>query len=153
MEQLSGGDALHTSIARELPGADTETVTVVTSMAGLLGAVAYADRNYSANEARDRDRQHWLPPTTRNPPPFRDLVTVRLPRLCAKWRNRKAQRGSDRDCLSLAIPRRCRSKSRLAKGFSLGHEPVQFPAPPLYVSRGSWLAGDAPAPGTGGGAP
>ena len=39
-EQLSGGDALHTSIARELPGADTETVTVVTSMAGLLGAVA-----------------------------------------------------------------------------------------------------------------
>ena len=52
-EQLSGGDALHTSIARELPGADTETVTVVTSMAGLLGAVAYADRNYSANEARD----------------------------------------------------------------------------------------------------
>jgi hypothetical protein len=81
-EQLSGRD---TSIARELPGADTETVTVVTSMAGLLGAVAYADRNYSANEARDRDRQHWLPPTPRNPPPFRDLVTVRLPRLCTKW--------------------------------------------------------------------
>jgi uncharacterized tellurite resistance protein B-like protein len=49
-ERLSSGDALHASIARELPGADTETVTVVTSMAGLLGAVAYADRNYSVQE-------------------------------------------------------------------------------------------------------
>ncbi len=49
-ENLSGADALHASIARELPGADTETITVVTSMTGLLGAVAYADRNYSADE-------------------------------------------------------------------------------------------------------
>ena len=49
-EDLSGADALRTSIARELPGADAETVTVVTSMAGLLGAVAYADRHYSAEE-------------------------------------------------------------------------------------------------------
>jgi uncharacterized tellurite resistance protein B-like protein len=49
-EDLSGGDALRTSIARELPGADAETVAVVTSMAGLLGAVAYADRHYSAEE-------------------------------------------------------------------------------------------------------
>ena len=49
-ERLSGADALEASIARELPGADTETVTVVTSMAGLLGAVAYADRHYSAEE-------------------------------------------------------------------------------------------------------
>lgn len=38
-----------------MPGADAETVTVVTSMAGLLGAVAYADREYSlAEEARVR---------------------------------------------------------------------------------------------------
>ena len=43
----SGADALHASVARHLPGADAETVTVVTSMAGLLGAVAYADRDYS----------------------------------------------------------------------------------------------------------
>jgi uncharacterized tellurite resistance protein B-like protein len=51
----SGGDALRDSIARHLPGADAETVTVVTSMAGLLGAVAYADRDYSvAEEARVR---------------------------------------------------------------------------------------------------
>jgi len=54
-EKLSGADALRASIAHELPGADIETVTVVTSMAGLLGAVAYADRNYSvAEEARVR---------------------------------------------------------------------------------------------------
>jgi len=54
-EDLSGADALRTSIARELPGADPETITVVSSMAGLLGAVAYADRNYSAaEEARVR---------------------------------------------------------------------------------------------------
>ncbi len=50
-----GADALRHSIAQQLPGADEETVTVVTSMAGLLGAVAYADRHYSAaEEARVR---------------------------------------------------------------------------------------------------
>ena len=52
----SGADALHDSVARHLPGVDAETVTVVTSMAGLLGAVAYADRDYSlAEEARVRE--------------------------------------------------------------------------------------------------
>jgi uncharacterized tellurite resistance protein B-like protein len=49
-EDLSGGGALRASIERELPGADAETVTVVTSMTGLLGAVAYADGNYSTEE-------------------------------------------------------------------------------------------------------
>jgi uncharacterized tellurite resistance protein B-like protein len=49
-EELSGGDALRASIEQELPGADAETVTVVASMAGLLGIVAYADRVYSAEE-------------------------------------------------------------------------------------------------------
>jgi uncharacterized tellurite resistance protein B-like protein len=62
--QLSGADSLRSSIARELPGADAETVTVVTSMAGLLGAVAYADRSYSvAEEARVRqelERVHGM---------------------------------------------------------------------------------------------
>jgi uncharacterized tellurite resistance protein B-like protein len=53
--QSSSADALRHSIALHLPGADAETVTVVTSMAGLLGAVAYADRDYSAaEEARVR---------------------------------------------------------------------------------------------------
>jgi len=41
---------LHASIARELPDADAETVLVVTSIAGLLGTVAYADRDYSPTE-------------------------------------------------------------------------------------------------------
>jgi uncharacterized tellurite resistance protein B-like protein len=48
--QSAGADALGRSIAQHLPGADEETVSVVTSMAGLLGAVAYADRHYSAAE-------------------------------------------------------------------------------------------------------
>lgn len=52
----AGADELGRSIAQHLPGADNETVSVVTSMAGLLGAVAYADRNYSAaEEARVRE--------------------------------------------------------------------------------------------------
>jgi uncharacterized tellurite resistance protein B-like protein len=55
-ENLSGGGALRASIERELSGADQETITVVTCMTGLLGAVAYADRNYS-NEEEARVRQ------------------------------------------------------------------------------------------------
>lgn len=51
----SGADALQSSVEQHLPGADPVTVAVVTSMAGLLGAVAYADRDYSlAEEARVR---------------------------------------------------------------------------------------------------
>jgi uncharacterized tellurite resistance protein B-like protein len=54
-EDLSGGDALRANIERELAEADAETISVVTSMAGLLGIVAYADRDYSAaEEARVR---------------------------------------------------------------------------------------------------
>jgi uncharacterized tellurite resistance protein B-like protein len=49
-EDLTGGGALRAAIERELPGVDAETVAVVTSMAGLLGAVAYADRNFSNQE-------------------------------------------------------------------------------------------------------
>ncbi len=49
-EVLSGGSALEAAVARELPGADQETVAVVAAMTGLLGIVAYADRNYSAEE-------------------------------------------------------------------------------------------------------
>lgn len=47
---ISGSAALRESIQRELGAADAETVTVVTCIAGLLGAVAYADRSYSAEE-------------------------------------------------------------------------------------------------------
>jgi uncharacterized tellurite resistance protein B-like protein len=60
----SGGGALRESVQRELPGADAETVTVVTSMVGLLGAVAYADRNYSSEEEthvrRELGRVHGI---------------------------------------------------------------------------------------------
>jgi len=54
-EDVSAGGALRASIERELPGADPETIAVVTSIAGLLGTVAYADRDYSpVEEARVR---------------------------------------------------------------------------------------------------
>ncbi len=49
-EAKSGADALKAAVAGELPGADEETVAVVSSMAGLLGIVAYADRSYSPEE-------------------------------------------------------------------------------------------------------
>ena len=49
-EEVSAGGALRASIERELPDADAETITVVTSIAGLLGTVAYADRDYSTTE-------------------------------------------------------------------------------------------------------
>jgi uncharacterized tellurite resistance protein B-like protein len=38
------------TIRRHLPGADDETVRVVSALAGLLAAVAYADRDYSDAE-------------------------------------------------------------------------------------------------------
>jgi uncharacterized tellurite resistance protein B-like protein len=54
-EDLSGGGALRAAIEHELPGADPESITVITAMAGLLGTVAYADRDYSPiEEARVR---------------------------------------------------------------------------------------------------
>jgi len=54
-EEAAIGGALRASIERELPDADAETVTVVTSITGLLGTVAYADRDYSVvEEARVR---------------------------------------------------------------------------------------------------
>jgi uncharacterized tellurite resistance protein B-like protein len=44
-------DALVESVRAELPGADAETLEIVVAMAGLLAAVAYADRRYSDEEA------------------------------------------------------------------------------------------------------
>jgi uncharacterized tellurite resistance protein B-like protein len=50
-----GAELLGEAVRRELPQADDATVLVVTAMAGLLGAIAFADRNYSnAEEARIR---------------------------------------------------------------------------------------------------
>src|SRR6187402_3331520 len=49
-EKLTGTEALEAAVRRELPEADAETVRVVTAMTGLLGAVAYADRDFSSAE-------------------------------------------------------------------------------------------------------
>jgi uncharacterized tellurite resistance protein B-like protein len=53
-------------VQRELPEADEETVLVVAAIAGLLGAVAYADRTYGPDEeARVRSelsRVHGMTP-------------------------------------------------------------------------------------------
>lgn len=43
---------LEGAVRAALPAADRETVLIVVAMAGLLGAVAYADRNYSPEEAK-----------------------------------------------------------------------------------------------------
>jgi uncharacterized tellurite resistance protein B-like protein len=45
-----GAADLHAAIREHLPQADAETVRVVTAIAGLIGAVAYADRNYTPEE-------------------------------------------------------------------------------------------------------
>jgi uncharacterized tellurite resistance protein B-like protein len=48
--ELTGAEALEAAVRRELPEADPETIQVVSAMTGLLGAVAYADRNFSGAE-------------------------------------------------------------------------------------------------------
>jgi uncharacterized tellurite resistance protein B-like protein len=45
-----GAEALKHVVEAQLPEADQESVLVVTAIAGLLGAVAYADRDYSSAE-------------------------------------------------------------------------------------------------------
>jgi len=50
--ELTGSEALAAAVRRELPQADAETVQVVTAMTGLLGAIAYADRDFSQSEER-----------------------------------------------------------------------------------------------------
>jgi uncharacterized tellurite resistance protein B-like protein len=53
--RAEGAEQLDIVIRRELPAADAATTSVVTSIAGLLGTVAYADRKYSpAEEQRIR---------------------------------------------------------------------------------------------------
>jgi uncharacterized tellurite resistance protein B-like protein len=47
---IEGAEQLESVVRGILPNADPETARVVTAIAGVLGAVAYADRNYSAEE-------------------------------------------------------------------------------------------------------
>lgn len=49
---LEGAEEIGAILRGLLPEADNETVRVVTCIAGLLGAVAYADRDYSAVEEK-----------------------------------------------------------------------------------------------------
>ncbi len=56
VQELQGAEQLETTVRAELAGADQETVLVVTAIVGLLGAVAYADSDYSIQEqARVRE--------------------------------------------------------------------------------------------------
>lgn len=47
---LEGAEHVEAAVRQVLAEADQETVRVVTAIAGLLGAVAYADRDYSDQE-------------------------------------------------------------------------------------------------------
>jgi uncharacterized tellurite resistance protein B-like protein len=49
-EYGSGSEEILAHVRRHLPGADDETTRVVAALGGLLAAVAYADRDYSADE-------------------------------------------------------------------------------------------------------
>lgn len=49
---LDGAEQIAEAVRAHLRDADEETVRVVTSIAGLLGCVAYADRDYSEVEER-----------------------------------------------------------------------------------------------------
>ena len=62
-----GAERLEEAVRRELPQADDDTVLVVTAMAGLLGAIAFADRSYSPEEeARIRTELERVQGITKN---------------------------------------------------------------------------------------
>lgn len=49
---MEGAEELTRVLQRQLPEADPDTVRVVVAMTGLLGAIAYADRDYSEAEEK-----------------------------------------------------------------------------------------------------
>lgn len=49
-ELLGGAAELEQALRAELPAADNETILVIAAMVGLLGAVAYADGEFSPSE-------------------------------------------------------------------------------------------------------
>src|SRR3954468_20283304 len=56
-EKPSAADArLREVVQQALPDADADTVSIVTACAGLLAGIAYADRDFSAAEAREIER-------------------------------------------------------------------------------------------------
>ena len=62
---VEGAEQIAAAVRAHLPSADDETVRVVTCIAGLLGTVAYADRDYSAAEEErvraELARVHGMP--------------------------------------------------------------------------------------------
>jgi uncharacterized tellurite resistance protein B-like protein len=49
-------ERLHEVVTRALPRADADTIAIVAASAGLLAAIAYADRDFSEPEAREIER-------------------------------------------------------------------------------------------------
>ncbi|HEX9619257.1 MAG TPA: TerB family tellurite resistance protein [Polyangiaceae bacterium] len=89
---LEGAAELEREVAAHMSGADAESIRVVTAMAGLLGAVAYADRNYSQDEEHrvraELDRVQGLPSRGVEAvcavlrEHVLELSTVQIPRYC-----------------------------------------------------------------------
>ncbi len=57
LDAASADQLLRAAVRRALPRADTDTVSLVSACAGLLAAVAYADRDFSPAEAQEIERQ------------------------------------------------------------------------------------------------
>jgi uncharacterized tellurite resistance protein B-like protein len=57
LDEASADQLLRAVVRRALPRADTDTVSIVSACAGLLAGVAYADRDFSAAEAQEIERQ------------------------------------------------------------------------------------------------
>ena len=57
VEAPKGAAELYTVIRSHLPDADEETVRVVTAIAGLVGVVAYADRDFTPDEEAHLKRE------------------------------------------------------------------------------------------------
>jgi uncharacterized tellurite resistance protein B-like protein len=84
--------ALEAAVRDALPAADRETVAMVVALAGLLGAVAYADRHYSPAEAErvrtELTRLHGISQTGAETIAkllegrLVELATIETPRFC-----------------------------------------------------------------------
>ncbi len=92
VREPSAANALVEQVRDVLPGADVETIEIVVAVAGLLAAIAYADRRYSPEEdLRVREelaRLHGMTPAgveaicTVLGEHARELSTVGVPAFC-----------------------------------------------------------------------
>ena len=57
LDDASADALLESVVRRAMPEADGDTVAIVAACAGLLAGVAYADRDFSAAEAKEIERQ------------------------------------------------------------------------------------------------